>query len=159
MVHKFKQPDGSAMRPFKSVQEMNETIVANWNAIVRDNDKVYLLGDISMRYGSMLTELMFRLKGHKRLIPGNHDDLKEPSLLYCFEKASIWRIFKEHNFICSHVPLHPESFRHVEYNVHGHLHHNLVLDANGLPDPHYINVCVEHTNYTPISVDEIKARM
>ena len=32
-------------RPFRNVQEMNETIVRNWNEIVKDKDTVYFLGD------------------------------------------------------------------------------------------------------------------
>ena len=32
-------------RPFSSTEEMDETLIANWNAKVRGNDKVYIVGD------------------------------------------------------------------------------------------------------------------
>ena len=32
-------------RPFNSVEEMNSTIIKNWNEIVQDDDIVYFLGD------------------------------------------------------------------------------------------------------------------
>lgn len=33
-------------RPFKSVNEMNDFIVSNWNNVVKENDRVFLLGDV-----------------------------------------------------------------------------------------------------------------
>ena len=32
-------------RPFKSVEEMNEAIINNWNKLVKKNDLIYHLGD------------------------------------------------------------------------------------------------------------------
>ena len=32
-------------RPFTDVDEMNETLIANWNNLVNDTDEVYVLGD------------------------------------------------------------------------------------------------------------------
>lgn len=36
-----------APRPFASVDEMNQTIIDNWNARVAETDTVYHLGDIA----------------------------------------------------------------------------------------------------------------
>lgn len=33
-------------RPFSSANEMDEAMIANWNARVRGNDTVYILGDM-----------------------------------------------------------------------------------------------------------------
>ena len=35
-------------RGFKSVYEMNDTIISNWNKTVSGDDDVYLLGDIML---------------------------------------------------------------------------------------------------------------
>lgn len=37
-----------ANRMFFSVNDMNNTIVENWNSVVNDNDTVYHLGDIAL---------------------------------------------------------------------------------------------------------------
>ena len=61
-------------RGFASVEEMNEHIIAKWNAKVRKNDEVIILGDVSMGNPEQTTELLKRLKGKLFLIEGNHDD-------------------------------------------------------------------------------------
>ena len=100
---KFTRKDGTKIRPFSSINEMHEIMIEKWNKKVRPQDKVYHLGDVTFKYNHEFTELMFRLNGHKRLIVGNHDEIKNPTLLYPFEKVYMWRIFKEHNFVASHV--------------------------------------------------------
>lgn len=59
-------------RPYSFVEEMNESIVRNWNAIVSPEDTVYCLGDFSMAAGLVET-FTPRLSGRKFLVPGNHD--------------------------------------------------------------------------------------
>lgn len=62
-----------AHRPFSSVEEMDETIIARWNATVADEDEVLILGDLAM--GTLVDSLakVATLRGHKYLVPGNHD--------------------------------------------------------------------------------------
>lgn len=149
---KFRDEKGELIRPFASVEAMNERIIEGWNSVVKDGDKVYHLGDVSFRYGRELSAPMSRLRGKKRLLVGNHDRIKGTNLCDCFEKVGLWRLFKDEKIICTHVPLHPEQMRHAEWNVHGHMHQNV------LNDPRYINVCVERLNYVPISLDELVSK-
>ena len=59
-------------RPYKTVEEMNEGLVRNWNSIVSPSDDVYCLGDFSLAIRPI--ELFSsRLMGNKKLVPGNHD--------------------------------------------------------------------------------------
>lgn len=56
----------------KSVEIMNEALVANWNSVVGPDDEVYVLGDFSLAFRPV--ELFTkRLNGKKYLVPGNHD--------------------------------------------------------------------------------------
>ena len=128
---------------------MNAKMADNWNSVVKPGDHVWHLGDFAMGFKSGCEQLIKRLNGHKRLCVGNHDEIKEVAPF--FEKVVLWRIFKEFNFTCTHIPVMKGQLRKTAFNVHGHIHQNL------MDDPSYINVCVEHTNYTPVHLDEIIA--
>lgn len=119
----------------------------------REQDHIWHLGDVIMGDRKDIPRIMHRLKGKKRMLLGNHDVIKGNELMSFFQKVELWRIFKEHNFICTHVPILKECFRKVAFNLHGHLHHSLI------PDPAYINVCVEHTGYSPVHLDSILAEI
>lgn len=139
-------------RPFKDAQQMNEFMINEWNKVVMPGDKVYHLGDVACGYGGddqVVGNLLSRLNGKKRLIVGNHDNIKSPSLHRHFEKIELWCGRKEWGFTCSHIPLPLEHLRDGLFCVHGHIHNALK------EDPHYINVCVEHHLYAPVHIDEI----
>lgn len=147
---KFEKEDETKIRPFNSTQEMDEYMVQKWNEVVKDGDKVYHLGDVVMN-AKHCTRYLGRLRGSKRLCIGNHDLLERNSQYYTeFKKITLWRLFKEHGFICTHVPLKKSSMRHAKVNVHGHIH------ERKMKSPIYFNACVEHHDYTPISIDLIK---
>lgn len=160
---KFVDETGDYVRRFSSVEEMDQRIEDGWNSVVRDGDRVYVLGDVTFDYGENFKKRWSRLRGSKRLVLGNHDDLKRggSALLQCFKKIAVWRIFHEQEpgFVCSHVPIHPAHFRQSDFNVHGHIHERLVRLPDGSPDPRYINVCVEQLNYVPISMEKLLDRM
>lgn len=55
-----------------TIIEMNETMIRNWNEVVKPEDEIYCLGDFSLAFRPV--ELYSsRLMGKKYLIPGNHD--------------------------------------------------------------------------------------
>ena len=66
-----------ASRPFSSVQEMDETLVSNWNTVVSEDDTVYFIGDIGSHCTPFPAQQLSRLHGHKHLIRGNHDTCLE----------------------------------------------------------------------------------
>jgi calcineurin-like phosphoesterase family protein len=163
----FKRADGTAIRPFSSVEEMNEVMIERWNAVVRPEDHVYHLGDVTMARGSYAgpqsqrcIRLVQRLRGHKRLVLGNHDHLPIRTYVEAgFQKIrGCWKGFA--GMTLTHIPIHPDGLSaRFPVNVHGHIHERLVLLAPPHPDPRYINLCVEQTAYYPITLEEIQQRI
>jgi calcineurin-like phosphoesterase family protein len=145
---------------------MDETLIQNWNKVVKPGDIVYHLGDVAMGDRPALGSVMARLNGRKRLIVGNHDDLPWISKGGWFQKVTMWRMFPEYNMLFTHVPVHQNSLKiyvaevydeegncGVEQrqlvNVHGHIH------QNPSPEGPYKCVCVEQTAYHPVHIEEI----
>jgi len=150
----FTNYDGTPVRPeFSSVEEMDETLIDNWNSVVKDQDKIYHLGDIAMSKHH-LGYYFDRLNGKKRLVRGNHDVAKTREYMKYFQDVYGCRTWGR-GFIATHIPIHPESVGRWSINLHGHLHCNVVRLPNGEEDPRYLNVSVERVNYTPIHIDEI----
>lgn len=146
-------------RPFSNAEEMDEVMIERWNSVVKPGDKVYHLGDVYMGDGSKMSSLFPRLKGKKRLILGNHDDLKRPMgsirLGDVFEKIYLFRAFTEFGLMLTHVPVHKESIIRAgegSVNVHGHIH------EKPSPEGPYKCVCVEQTNYTPVNIEELRVK-
>jgi len=161
MITKFKDKDGNPARDFKSVEEMDETMVANWNKRVGPEDKIYHLGDIAFSNPNL--QILHRLNGRKILIKGNHDMLGLNRYREHFEDVRAYKVHKEKTgltVIFSHIPIHPDCMTRFHMNVHGHLHLNHILKPNGEFDNRYFNISVEQINYTPITLEEIshKAR-
>lgn len=150
-------------RPFHTADDMNWEMVRRWNSVVKPGDKVYHLGDVYMGSGfsKEYTETLFkRLNGRKRLILGNHDNGKDQLLQKYFEKIDVWRMFQEFGLLLTHVPVHESSlYRGATgneqnplklLNVHGHIHNNKSPSVN------HRCVCVEHTDYTPVNIEELR---
>ena len=169
----FKDNDGNLMRPFASIEEHDETIIANVNALVKPADRLYIGGDVAMKRAGIA--LVGRLNGRKKLLYGNHDILKIKDYIKYFSDVAAYRVYPAQGIIVSHIPVHPSQLeRRFKWNVHGHLHSNIVtkdvpkvveIDCRGgpfydiahevVPDERYINLCLEHTNFKPVSFDEI----
>ena len=134
---------------FSSVEEMEETIIDRWNAVVRKDDRVYHLGDFAWKPADA-KRVRHRLNGTIRLIVGNHDDIPALAAAGLFQRIYLWRQFREHGFTASHIPMRLDQLRHGSKNLHGHVHGNL----EGLEDFHR-DMSVESTGFQPVHLDEI----
>ena len=153
----FRDDKGELIRGkrFSDVQDMDETMIENWNSVVKPGDLVYHLGDVMMGPKEEFAKMWPRLAGSKRLIVGNHDDIKYLSAGSFFKKVQMWRMFPDMGLLLTHVPIHESGLRRHDggrmlRNVHGHIHHNLS------PTEHHVNVSVEAINYTPINIEELR---
>ena len=88
---------------------MNRKIIDNWNNIVKANDEVYILGDVTMKGASNANTVLSQLKGKKYLIKGNHDNFVEEKNFnsYIFEWVKdYYELEYEGNFfVLFHYPL------------------------------------------------------
>ncbi len=72
-------------RPFSDVEEMDNALIANWRAVVKPNDDIYVLGDLMFKCNYPEAYLK-QLTGKIHLIKGNHDTfLKSEPLERYFE--------------------------------------------------------------------------
>jgi calcineurin-like phosphoesterase family protein len=150
----FVRNDGTKLRNFSSVEEMDEYMVARWNAVVSPQHHVWHLGDVAMSPKSI--EICSRLNGHKRLILGNHDEDNMKYYTPYFKKiCSSHRI---DTLLLTHIPIHPEGLgKKLTANVHGHVHNNVPALHYG---PLYFNVSVEVLDdYAPIALEDLQARI
>ena len=60
-------------RPFTTIEEHDEYLIKVWNEKVKDEDTVWILGDVSWYNVTKTVEILKRLNGHKNLCIGNHD--------------------------------------------------------------------------------------
>ena len=166
-VCRFRNIEGSKMRPWTDPDEMDEEMVKRWNETVRPNDKVYHLGDVVINRKAL--KIMHRLNGDKVLIRGNHDIFKDDDYREHFRELRAYHVMN--GMILSHIPIHSDSLGRFGTNIHGHLHAHRVKRARGVDartgtvlysdeiDPRYHCVCVEQTDFTPILLEDVYKRI
>lgn len=122
-------------RPFKSVDEMNETIIVNYNNIVKPEDDFYFLGDFSFNVKKMENHLS-RLNGNLFFIKGNHDGKEHINL---YKKYGIFlgeqKEIKVNNqsIILNHYSMKVwNKSHHGTWHLYGHSHGSLPDDKNSL---------------------------
>jgi len=140
-------------RPYNDIEEMNDSLIKNWNQVVKNNDIIFHLGDFAFANKEGLKELINALNGRKMLIMGNHDRQINRHPKYWrdigFEEVFKYPIIYKEFFILSHEPVYlNENMPYV--NIHGHIH-STKYSYRG-----YFNACVENINYTPIEFEAIK---
>lgn len=120
-------------RPFETVEEMNETIIKNWNETVKDDDHVYILGDVFYRFDGNMEKVLKELKGQKHLIIGNHDGrlLKNKKALQLFESVDYYKEINETlngqptQVIMCHYPIVKwNGFFRSSIHLYGHIHNS-----------------------------------
>jgi len=150
----FTDSEGKKFRGdiFSDTEHMNETMIENWNKMVKPTDKIYHLGDVYFGNDQAANNILRRLNGHKRLIIGNHDKVHKKSILLDhFDSVKMWWPFE--GMIFTHVPiprLHMRTRSGSGFNFHGHTHQNPPATE------FHFNLSVERINFTPIHLDELK---
>ena len=145
-------------RPWKTGNQMDKALVKLHNEIVKPEDEVYFIGDLSMKapmHKGHIEQCVSKMNGRKILILGNHDRLKpfdyiemgfesvHTSLILDLDMVGI-------KLILNHDPAAGVLLDYKkDFLIHGHLHNTHVIDIN------CINVSVDVWNYKPVNVWEI----
>lgn len=145
-------------RPFETIEEHDAEIIKRWNSRVKDDDIVYLVGDLAItRSVEKLTNFISKLNGRKFLVKGNHDTRSNKFYLDAgFEKVYDHPIVLKHKFIVSHEPIMSiiENPHCGFYNIYGHVHNH--------PDFETVTtnstcVCCNRWDYKPILIPDYDA--
>lgn len=145
-------------RPFADAAEMDEALIANWNARVTNGDTVYIIGDLMFYLECPPTDYLDRLKGKKHLIIGNHDScwMKKANCNQYFESVSNMTVIN--NGKCKITLCHyPMMAFDGEFLIYGHIHNN----TNNAYWPllktmeNALNAGVEVNGYQPVTFDEL----
>ena len=167
-------------RPFSTIEEMDETLIKNWNKVVKDGDMVYILGDFGLCPLGKIKEILDQLKGTKILILGNHDRHSITSYYNAEFSLVVNEVtvkFGKTMFKLSHYPYREgelyqwwEMFRFgkdyrsinkkrpirgiEDFLIHGHTHSGAVKINK---DKKQIHVGCWLWNYTPVNIQQIHA--
>lgn len=152
-------------RPFADVEEMNETIIANWNRVVGEEDILFHLGDFCLGGVTEWNRFLDRLHGHIYLILGNHDLRNmRPALMERFEQVSMGMCIEveKQKIYLNHYPFlcFDGGYSNV-WQLFGHVHtrvNNTGLEAGRLQYlyPTQYDVGVDNNDFTPLSFAQVK---
>ncbi len=150
-------------RPFKNIDDMDNTIIPNMLEPLKENDDFYFLGDFS--WDINLIQLFFErfklTKANFHWIIGNHDKKMVKQFKHqCTSISPMKEIsIKNHYTVMCHYPLltwnrsHRNAF--MLYGHHHHLSHGTLDLQNNLARGKMLNINLEFHNYKPWTEKEI----
>lgn len=166
------------VRPFADINEMNNTIIVNWNGRVQDDDTVYILGDFIWGKENEWQPIVEMLSGNKVLIRGNHDPRQfSNATKQMFQDITNLKEIKDsgkHVVMCHYpIPFFRAGFSDSSYMLYGHVHQTKEYEyikelrktvkenstGYGTSRGNFINVgaMMPYINYTPRTLCEIIA--
>jgi len=142
-------------RPFTSIEEMDTTIINNWNSKITHSDGVYILGDFAWINHE---DYARKLNGNIYLIRGNHDYRSDTFYKNKCKFRSITKrseiSIEDNHLILDHYSLRTWNRSHYNsWNLYAHSHGTLP----SIGKSH--DVGVDNNNFFPVSYEEIKIIM
>lgn len=148
-------------RPYSSVEEMDQALIANWNSTVSPVDTVFVLGDVFFCNKTRALEILPQLNGVKCLVHGNHDRVIRKNAPIQTHFKHIYpdlhsQIIDGTFVVMCHYPLLTWDRRsHGSFMLHGHCHNTIPFD----PTQKRLDVGVDAQGMRPVSWDEIKNKL
>lgn len=147
-----------ARRPFPTIDEMDETIITNWNNVVGTDDLVVHLGDFAFASETRIREYRAKLNGKIILVEGNHDKThrwaqKTRDLFDRVSKLDSIEIEGQH-IVLSHYAMYVWDRSHFDsWCLFGHTHGTVE------PVGKSMDVGVDSNAFTPVSFEQVKHYM
>jgi len=153
-------------RPFADTHEMHQAIVERHNAVVGPEDDFYFVGDLTLGNPNSARAIVQRMNGRKHWVLGNHD--KKPvvrKLADLFQTIDTRLVFAVPDpdasrgrqvIVLDHFAGRTWDCKfHGSWQLYGHSH-GMLPD---IPTDLAFDVGVDCWNFTPISYEQVKARM
>jgi calcineurin-like phosphoesterase family protein len=143
-------------RPFASIEDMNDALIAAWNAVVRPADTVWHLGDFAHRApdAKRLRALFDKLNGQKNLVLGNHDDELTRALPWCSVQQMVEITVEGQRVVLLHYAMKTwPGQRRGAWQLHGHSHARLPGSSSSL------DVGVDCWGFCPVAIAQIRQRL
>lgn len=139
-------------RPFESVEEMDKTIIENWNKVVKDEDLVYVIGDFCFK-GNNAEHYLNQLNGSIILIKGNHDKyIKHEKILKIKDYYEL--NYNGEKYVMSHYPIISWNGMYRDSVLfYGHIH-STGKEFEKVKNTNAYNVNCEFWDYTPQPIDK-----
>ncbi|MBB4146155.1 hydrolase [Rhizobium rhizoryzae] len=138
-------------RPFSHMAAHDAAVIDNWNAVVRQDDDIWHLGDFMSVKGGDCATLLGKLNGRKHLIVGNNDP-ETTTASKGWASVQHYAEFREggHHLILCHYAFRTwNQMGKGSINLHGHSHGRLK------PAPRQFDVGVDAQGLKPVSLAEI----
>ena len=166
-------------RPFADIKEMGEKLIENWNSCVKENDIIFVLGDVFWFNDShSIKKVLNKLNGIIYIIPGNHDNFESyhriadnPRIILCDDIVQLF-LESEDNRWCkkiielwlSHYPLMTWPHReNGSINLFGHIHSHPNRSEGVDQDlPLHKNQCdvgTDYWGYKPVKLEKLLEKM
>ncbi len=147
-------------RPFITIQDHDETLIHNWNSLIKNDDVVYHLGDFCFgRSDSDFYVHFRRLRGKIILVKGNHDKLafENRDAFYSWADSYKEIAIGEQKITLCHYPLLIWRCKHYgAIMLHGHCHYSLFTSQKGAKGiGKILDVGVDGNDFKPYSYEEI----
>lgn len=147
-------------RPYETLEEMHEGLIATWNATINKDDIVYHLGDFVFGGYDKWTNILSQLNGKKRLVKGNHDQSKIVRKLNRegwfdeYHEVGTYIKHQKYQLWLTHYPM-DIGLRPMKYSLSGHIHStpNRLLNQVNLGVDSPLNFGMEFGK--PIHIDQV----
>lgn len=145
-------------RPFATIEEMDKTIIDNYNSVVGEDDEFFYLGDFCFN-NKKVEEFLEQLNGKKYFIKGNHD---HSDVVSAYKKYGTYlggleeiEVNKQLIVLCHYTMRNWNQSHRGAIHLYGHDHGALESTPHGKS----MDVFVGLSGYYPLEFTDIMSKL